>query len=216
MKRLDLCTVVGIALLATSSRGAVGEPAGQWQSLFNGKDLTGWQAIDGPADSWGAEDGLLFTTGAGGGWLSTTQQYANFELELEFRVPAGGNSGVFLRAPHQGNPAFAGLEIQVLDDDAPEYAQLKPTQYTGSVYDLAGAERGHTKPAGQWQSMRIVCQDRSVVVTLNGSEIVCANLDDYQNRHGDHPGLARRDGYLGLQNHGSRLEYRNLRIRELP
>src|SRR5262245_10423319 len=98
--------------------------ADNWTPLFNGKDLEGWEAVDGPMSSWKVEDGVLFCSGGGGGWLSTKKEYQNFEVELEFRVPAGGNSGVFLRAPHQGNPAFAGMEVQLLDDRAPEYAKL--------------------------------------------------------------------------------------------
>jgi hypothetical protein len=78
--------------------------------------LVGWQQIGGAADAWRYERGVLFCEGKGGGWLSTLGSYDNFELSLEFRVPAGGNSGVFLRAPHEGDPAYTGMEIQLLDD----------------------------------------------------------------------------------------------------
>ncbi|MEX2558350.1 MAG: DUF1080 domain-containing protein, partial [Pirellulales bacterium] len=109
-----LAAAVGLLLLALPAF-ADKEKQREFKPLFNEKDLTGWKAIDGPIDSWKAEDGMLSTTGKEGGWLSTEDEYANFELKLEFRVPKGGNSGVFLRAPHEGNPAFAGMEIQVLD-----------------------------------------------------------------------------------------------------
>lgn len=189
--------------------------AGEWKPLFNGKDLTGWEVVKGNPGAWKADGGLLVCQGGGGGWLSTTGQYGDFELELEFRVPPGGNSGVFLRAPHEGDPAYTGMEVQVLDDAAKEYANLRPTQYTGSIYDVAAASPRVSKPAGQWQKMHIACKGRNVRVTLNGTRIVDANLDDHKDKLDKHPGLARDKGYLGLQNHGSRLEYRNLRIREL-
>jgi hypothetical protein len=190
--------------------------AGEWKPLFNGKDLSGWQAIDGPISSWKVEDGVLFCSGGGGGWLSTDKEYANFEIELEFRVPPGGNSGVFLRAPHQGNPAFAGMEIQVLDDAAPEYAKLQPYQYCGSLYGIAAPKTRESKPAGQWQKLAVTCNGRRVQVTLNGKAIVDANLDEHPDKVAEHPGIKRAGGYVGLQNHGTRLDYRNVRLRELP
>jgi len=189
--------------------------AGEWESLFNGRDLTGWTAIDGPASSWQVEDGLLFCSGKGSGWLSTDKEYGNFELELEFRVPVGGNSGVFLRAPHEGNPAFAGMEIQILDDYDAQYANLKPTQYSGSLYDVAPAQPRVTKKAGEWQKMRIVCDGTHVKVSLNGTQVVDADTSAHPDKLATHPGLKRTAGYLGLQNHGSRLDFRNLRIRAL-
>lgn len=188
---------------------------GEWQPLYNGQDLSGWKVIEGDPAAWKAEGDLLVCTGGGGGWLGTTKEYRDFEIELEYRVPPGGNSGVFLRAPLEGNPAFAGLEIQVLDDYAPEYANLKPSQYTGSVYSVAAAEPRVTKKAGEWQKMRIVCQGPKVKVELNGTQVVDANLDEHRDKLPEHPGIGRTKGFLGLQNHGSRLEYRNLRVREL-
>lgn len=194
--------------------------AGEWQKLFNGKDLSGWEEIGAKkarsSGNWQAADGILYCSGEGGGWLSTAKTYSDFELDLEFRVPADGNSGVFIRAPREGNGAYVGMEIQVLDDAAPMYANLKPEQYTGSIYDVKAASPRVTKPAGEWQHMVILCEGRHVKVTLNDKVVVDANLDDYPAKFAEHPGLKRTDGYIGLQNHGSRLDYRNLKIRELP
>lgn len=180
--------------------------------LENG--LAGWQQIEGQPDNWKLEDGILYTEGAGGGWLSTKKQYADFRIQLEFQVPPGGNSGVFLRTPHKGDPAYEGLEIQILDDYAKEYAMLRPTQYTGSIYDVqAPAERAGGK-ADQWQKMIIVCIGKKVTVDLNGKRIISANLDQYSDKLEKHPGLARTEGFIGLQNHGSRVEFRNIKIRK--
>lgn len=186
-----------------------------WRPLFNGRDLSGWEQVGGDKQVWRAEDGMLLTDGGeGGGWLSTTQEFGDFELELEFRVPVNGNSGVFIRAPRDGNPAFEGSEIQVLDDYGPEYTTLKPWQYCGSVYATAAPTKRVTLPAGTWQKMRIDCQGAKVDVWLNCCTIVEADLSEHMDKVAEHPGLKRANGFIGLQNHGSRLEYRNIRIRE--
>ena len=184
--------------------------------LFNGEDLTGWVQVGGTNQTWGVEDGRLYTDGDGGGWLSTTREFANFALDLEFKVPSGGNSGVFVRAPRSGNPAFEGLEIQVLDDYAPEYAELKPWQFCGAVYALIEPARRVTKPAGEWQTMSIRYEGFNIQVVLNGEEIINGDISDYKDKAVDHPGVLRTAGFIGLQNHGSRLDYRNIRIQELP
>jgi hypothetical protein len=190
--------------------------AAEWKPLFNGENLDGWKAVDGPMSSWKVEDGLLYCSGGGGGWLSTEDEYVNFEVELEFRVPPGGNSGLFLRAPHQGNPAFAGMEIQILDDKGRDYTKLKPYQYCGSLYDLEAPKSRVGKPAGEWQKMHVVCNGRNVKVTLNDTPILDADLDRYDDKLATHPGLKRTSGHVGLQNHGTRLDFRNIRLRELP
>ncbi|MEX2120548.1 MAG: DUF1080 domain-containing protein [Pirellulales bacterium] len=211
----SLAAVVGL-LLSALPAFADKEKEGEFKPLFNDKDLTGWKAIDGPIDSWKAEDGMLSTTGKEGGWLSTEDEYANFELKLEFRVPEGGNSGVFLRAPHKGNPAFAGMEVQVLDDYDEQYADLQPAQYCGSLYGVAAAEPRVSKKAGEWQKLHIVCDGNRVQVELNGEQVVDANLDEHTDKVKEHPGIERKTGYIGLQNHGSPLDYRNILIRKLP
>lgn len=213
LRTLRWTSLAAVAVVACCPSPLV---AADWAPLFDGKTLSGWKAIDGPADSWGAGDGVLYTTGKGGGWLSTDKEYGDFELKLEFNVPPGGNSGVFLRAPHEGNPAFAGMEIQVLDDAAKEYAQLQDYQYCGSLYDVAAANPRAVLPAGQWQTMHIECRGRKVKVTLNGKQVVDADLDAHPGKVPTHPGLKRTAGHVGLQNHGARVEFRNLQILPLP
>ena len=188
----------------------------EWTSLFNGRDLTGWQQIGGAEETWGTENGLLFTDGDGGGWLATCREFGDFELELEFNTPPAGNSGVFIRAPRGGNPAFDGLEVQVLDDYAPEYAELKEWQYCGSVYALIPPAERVSKPAGEWQQMYIRYEGTKIEVKLNGTTIVDDDLENYKEKAPDHPGILQTSGLIGLQNHGSRLDFRNIRIRELP
>jgi len=176
--------------------------------------LVGWQQVEGEQGSWKLENGVLYTEG-GDGWLSTVRQYDDFVLSLEFRVPPAGNSGVFIRAPHEGNPAYEGLEIQILDDSAPQWSDLKPDQYTGSIYDIqAPSERAGGKP-GAWQRMVIECRGSHVRVAVNGRKVIDTDTSFYPNKVATHPGLMRRSGYIGLQNHGSKIEFRNIRLRPL-
>lgn len=193
----------------------VNDPGTPWRPLFNGENLTGWEPVDGGPESWGAEDGLLFTTGEGGGWLSTADTFGDFDLTLEFRVPPNGNSGVFIRAPRKGNPAFEGSEIQVLDDYGDQYTELQPWQFTGSVYATIAPSARVTRKAGEWQHLRIRAQGANVQVWVNGVRVVNGNLGDHMDKLDEHPGLARESGHIGLQNHGSRLDYRNIKIRGL-
>jgi hypothetical protein len=190
--------------------------AAEAKPLFNGKDLSGWRAIKCPISSWTVHDGMLSCSGGANGWLATETQHANFELELEFRVPSAGNSGIFLRTPEQGNPAYDGLEIQVLDDESPKYTELKPFQYCGSLYDLMAPSAKVAKKANQWQTVKIVCDHRIIQVTLNDRKVVDANLDDLRAHESTHPGLKRSTGFIGLQNHGEAVDFKNIRIRELP
>ena len=185
--------------------------------LFNGTDLTGWDGVGGPADNWTIKDGVLSCTGGpGSSWLATTEEFADFDLELEFKMPANGNSGVFIRAPRKGLAWVAGMEIQLLDDSGEKWKNLKPAQFTGSIYAVAAPSRRVTKPAGQWQSLRIRCVGRACAVWINNQQVIDANLNDLATEFGTKiPGLKRPRGHIGLQNHGSPVYFRNIRLRRV-
>ena len=214
------CLLLGLSLLCLPLFAlAEDEPTAKvpkgFTSLFNGKDLTGWQILNGKITSWSVDKGLLFVKGGGGGWLMTDKEYANYELRLEFKVPKGGNSGVALRSPMKGDPAYSGMEIQILDD--PSYKGLQKWQATGSIYGVVAASKVPTKPIGEWNSYRIVCNGRKVTIELNGEKVVDADLDDHVKKHAEsHPGILRKGGHIGLQEHGGRVEFRNLYVKELP
>ncbi|MBM3334362.1 DUF1080 domain-containing protein [Candidatus Sumerlaeota bacterium] len=156
---------------------------------------------------------------ATGGWIGTkTDDWANFDLKLEFNVPPDGNSGVFIRRPIKGDGAYEGMEIQVIDDDAKVFGKLQPWQHCGSIYrEVVPAVRA-TRKAGTWQSMEIVADKNIVRVCINGVEIVNADLDKYTTATTRAKALKDRprQGYIGLQNHGSGIEYRNIRVKRLP
>ena len=191
------------------------EKTAQPVALYNGKDLSGWQLVNAREGSWHAAGDILYVEGEGGGWISTDREYQDFKLEFEFKVPPGGNSGVFLRAPHHGDPAYTGMEVQVLDDLAEKYATLKPWQYTGSVYAVQAPAKRATKSAGEWQKMIIICEGPRVQVFLNDEMINDVDIIAHMDKEARNPGLKRRAGYVGFQNHGDRVEYRNIYITEM-
>jgi hypothetical protein len=187
-----------------------------FEPLFNGKDLTGWKVHNGKMDVWGAEDGLLFVKGGGGGWLMTEKEYSDFEVRVEYRMPRKGNSGVAIRSPLEGDPAYTGMEIQLLDDETwAKEEKLRPEQFTGSIYGVVAPSKQVTKPFGEWNKIRIVAKGRQVTVELNGTVIVDANLDDYKDRAKKHPGLLREKGHIGLQSYNFRVDFRNLYVKPL-
>lgn len=216
-----LATIFAIMVAACLTSSFAAEP--QWKDIFNGRSLDGWQEFHGTTGNWAAVDGLLHCKGEhGGASIESTADYANFELSLEYRTEKGGNSGVYLRVPDDlkadQNPSYSGMEIQILDDTDPQYANIRPVQFCGSIYGVVPAKTEFIKPAGQWGKMDILCDHRHVKVTLNDHEIVDANLDDYPKSYHTHPGIRPEatTGHIGLQYHTGKLDFRNIRIRVLP
>ncbi|MBI5085731.1 MAG: DUF1080 domain-containing protein [Acidobacteria bacterium] len=198
---------------------ALGQAEAGFTPLFDGRTLDGWLLMRGRGRGYVVEGGAIVCPQDGGGNLYTEKEYANFVLRLEWRLWEGGNNGVGIRAPLEGDAAYAGMEIQVLDDEAEVYQKmgLKPTQYTGSVYDVFAAKRGFVRRNGAWNSEEILADGRRIKVTLNGEVITDVNLDDAKDPAvlKKHPGLARAAGHIGFLGHGTRVEFRNIRIKVL-
>ena len=213
---LPLCLTVAVlgflAACVTPSRD------GGFTSLFDGKTLNGWTLVGKNGEGYGVKDGILFCAKHGGGNLFTEKEYSDFILRFEFRLEAGGNNGIGVRAPLEGTSAYVGMEIQILDDGAPMYAHLRPAQYCGSVYDIVAARRGALRPVGQWNQEEIVAHGRHLKVTLNGTVIVDTNLNDVADPAilAKHPGMLRDRGHIGLLGHDDYVEFRNIRLKELP
>jgi hypothetical protein len=184
-------------------------------SLFDGKTLDGWQ---GGKDGYEIVDGAIVCKEKGGGNLYTAKEYADFHLKFEFKLTPGANNGIGIRTPLEGDAAYVGMEIQVLDDDRYK-DRIKDFQHHGSVYGVVAAKSGHLKPVGEWNTEEIIVQGKQVKVILNGETIVDADVEKAStpktiDGH-DHPGLKRDKGYISFCGHGAHVEYRNLRLKEL-
>ena len=188
-------------------------------SLFDGQSLNGWVLVKRVGPGYVIKDGNLVCPADGGGNLFTQKEYSNFVLRFEFRTDVGGNNGVGIRAPLRGDAAYVGMEVQILDDTASVYkGKLRPAQYHGSIYDVCPARLGFLKKAGEWNEEEITADGRRVIVKLNGTIIVDANLDAIKDPETlkKHPGVARPRGHIGFLGHDTQVEFRNIRLNELP
>ncbi len=183
--------------------------------VFDGRDLQGWA---GAVDGWTVEDGDLVCRPGHGGTIFTEAEYGDFVARFEFLLPPGGNNGVAIRYPGQGDTAYVGMcEVQILDDDHPSYAGLQPWQCHGSIYGMVPAHRGHLRPPGTWNFEEITVQGGRIRVELNGTIITEADLDAIEKTADgkDHPGRTRRRGYFGFAGHRDPVRFRHIRIRPL-
>jgi len=185
-----------------------------FRPIFNGRDLEGWT---GGQDSYEIVDGVLRTIAGKAGTILTGKSYGDFAVRFEFRLPPGGNNGLVIRSPLEGNGAFVGMEIQILDDGHPRYAQLKDWQAHGSIYGVVPAHRGYLRPAGTWNFQEVVARGSRVTVTLNGTTILDADVStiDRTPDERDHPGLRNLRGHVGFMAHGDPVELRRIRLKEL-
>ena len=207
-----------LIVLACCLTGALAGAEPGFVPLFDGKTLTGWTLIGGKGPGYVVEDGILLCPADGGGNLFTEKEYANFVLRFEFRLTPGANNGIGIRAPLNGRASYEGMEIQILDDQHAKYqGRIKPGQYHGSIYDVVPAEHGFKKPTGEWNEEEILADGRHIKVVLNGHTLVDANLDDVKDPEvlKRHPGLQNKSGHIGFLGHGTRVEFRNVRIKEL-
>ncbi len=204
------------------------EPVRGFVPLFNGKDLNGW--LTGPDNAWIVEDGTLTLRREMDGkehnfdYLWTSEQYGNFILELEYKTIKGTNSGIFIRTPDRRNPVYTGLEIQVADSHGRSGLSNKGT--AGAIYDCLAPAQNAAKPAGEWNTCQITCQDNLIKVVLNGEQIIDMdadhwttagwNPDETANKFKD---TAIKDfslvGHIGLQDHGRPVWYRNIRVKRI-
>ncbi|HEY0983774.1 3-keto-disaccharide hydrolase [Schlesneria sp.] len=184
-------------------------------SLFDGKSLKGWA---GAVDNYEVVDGAIRCKTGKGGVLHTPNEYGDFIVRLEFKVPAGGNNGLAIRYPGQGDAAYTGMcELQVLDNVASQYEKLDPRQYHGSAYGMVPAARGYERPAGEWNFQEVTVIGSTVKVELNGNVILDADLSEVKDLMANtpHPGKERTQGFFGFAGHSDPVEFRNVRIKEL-
>jgi hypothetical protein len=207
-----------LALSCVLLQAAETEPG--FTSLFDGKTLNGWKLVGKKGEGYGVKEGVIYAAKGGGGNLYTEKEYGDFILRFDFKLEEGSNNGLGIRAPLEGDAAYVGMELQILDDSVAEkkYGKLRPAQFHGSVYDVIPAKRGALKAPGEWNSQEVACQGRNVKVTLNGQVILEANLNEVKDGAVlmKHPGLLRDRGHIGFLGHNDYLEFRNIRIMEMP
>jgi len=183
--------------------------------LFNGNDFTGWK---GPINNYEVKDGTIVCKPGKGGTIHTENKYTDFVARVEYKLPPGGNNGLAIRYPGQGDTAYVGMcEIQVLDDTAKMYEKLDPRQYNGSVYGITAVTRGYLRPVGQWNLMEVTVKGSTIQVELNGSRVVdtdVSNVTKYM-ANSPHPGKENKDGYFGLAGHSDPVPFRTVEIKSL-
>ncbi|MGF1583183.1 MAG: DUF1080 domain-containing protein [Gemmataceae bacterium] len=225
--RSSLMFVVAVATsVLVASPTAAGDNKSKWISLFDGQSLDGWKRYRGsgsPGEQWQAQDGVLHLTGRGGGDISTTKKFRNFELELEWKISAGGNSGIMYRVKGGDvSPWRTGPEYQILDNAKHRDGQ-NPLTSAAALYGMVPADGGMLKPVGKYNKTKIVLKGNHLEHWLNGKKVVEIEIKSerwkklYQaSKFRDYAKFGQmKTGYIVLQDHGNPVWYRNIRIRRL-
>ena len=183
--------------------------------VFNGVDFSGWA---GPLDQYEVKDGAIVCRRHMGGTIYTKEEYSDFVVRLEYRLPPGGNNGLAIRYPGYGDSAYVGMcEVQILDDDAPMYARLDPRQYNASAYGMVPVHRGYLRPTGQWNFIDLTVCGPTLVAELNGNRVLEADLSKVTSfmANSAHPGKDRTSGHFGFCGHDDPVAFRKIQIKKL-
>lgn len=191
-----------------------------FELLFNGENLDGWV---GNKVAYAVENGMIVIhpDKGGSGNLFTEKEYANFIFRFEFQLTPGANNGLGIRAPLEGDAAYKGIELQIIDSSDGKYKgeELKEYQYHGSVYGVIPAKHGFLKPVGEWNSQEVIANGDNIKIILNGEVIVDGNIKEARKGgtiDGEkHPGLKNKKGHIGFLGHGDLVKFRSIRIKEL-
>jgi serine/threonine protein kinase len=178
-----------------------------WQPLFDGKSFAGWKRHEGVLS---IDDGVL-VSGSERGFPTAPGEYDNFEVQLGFRLEAGGNSGLGIHYSGEGNASANGLEIQILDD--PTYPGLASQQYCGAIFGLAPPNAGHYNPWPDWNTLTVRSLGDELEVVLNATMVVRTTRSALLRNNPTHAGLKRTSGSICLCTHTGRCEYRDFRVR---
>jgi len=221
-----MLAVVCIPAALAGSHSAKTDEKG-FVSLFDGKSIDNWTAYseDGKKvpeseSAFEVQNGLIHCTGKGRDyWLvAPGGKYGDFTLRLEFKITKDANSGVFLRAPTPDLPAFKGFEVQIVDDFKGDKKYEPNRHSTGSIYDVLSPMRNMSSPIGEWNTMEMTCKGSEVIVKHNGCTVIHSDFSELTEPIGkfDFPySKMPKEGYIGLQNHGHELWFRNIRVKKL-
>jgi hypothetical protein len=186
-----------------------------FEPVFDGKTFDGWA---GPLENYQIVDGAILCKPGKGGTIYTKNEYRDFKARLEFKLPPGGNNGLAIRYPGAGDTAYVGMtELQVLDNTAAKYATLDPRQFHGSAYGMVPALTGYQRPVGEWNFQEVTVRGSKIIVELNGTRILDADLNKVKDfmANSPHPGKDRKSGHFGFAGHGDPVQYRNVAIKPL-
>ncbi len=189
-----------------------------FELLFDGITMNEWLPNQA---GYGVEDGTITVHPIKGahGNLYTKKEYADFIYRFEFQLTAGANNGIGIRAPLEGDAAYVGMEIQVLDNEDSIYKSLHEYQYHGSVYGVLAAKRGFLKPVGEWNTEEITAKGNKITVVLNGTTILDGDITESIAKGTadgkDHPGLKNKTGHLGFLGHGDVVRFRRMRVKTI-
>ena len=189
-----------------------------FEPLFDGSSLFNWTGNT--TDYYPVNGELVVDPKRGGkGNLYTKKEYGDFHMKFDFQLTPGANNGLGIRTPLEGDAAYVGMELQILDNTSPIYAKLQPYQYHGSVYGIIPAKQGFLKPVGEWNEQEVIAEGNHIKVILNGEVItdgdIVQAIKDGTPDHKEHPGLLNKTGHIGFLGHGSPLKFRNIRIKEI-
>ena len=224
---LPLCLLLLLSGAAPATRPAATQPAG-WTPLFTtdgeprGFHVTAWDDVAKPASNnakWLVKDGVLHGSTPRGTWLVSDEQYADFELELDFKIAASGNSGIGLRFPAAGDPAFDGLELQIMGGTYRGKDPIPPNERTGALYQLF-TPRVEAFRQDDWNHYDVTCKGSRIKIYLNGHLVQDLNLDAHKDapKRGKSPSERPRKGHIGFQELSrgdTHVMIKNARIRRL-
>jgi hypothetical protein len=204
------------AILSEYREGDADDSEDEFKSIFNGEDFTGWA---GPVENYVVEDGEMMCREGKGGTIYTDESYDDFVVRFEFLLPPGGNNGLALRYPGQGDTAYSGMcELQILDNTHPRFANLDPRQYHGSVYGQVPAHRGYLRPVGEWNFQEVTVSGSTITVELNGTQILNADIslvDELMYAKEKFAGRDRTEGHFGFAGHSDPVKFRRIRVKRL-
>jgi hypothetical protein len=189
------------------------DPAG-FSSIFNGKDFTGWA---GPVDNYEVKDKAIVCKAGKGGTIYHQKELTDFVVRLEFKLQPGGNNGLALRYPGEGDTAYGGMcELQVLDDNYEQAtgSKIDARQAHGSAYGMVAAHRGYQNAPGEWNYQEVTVRGSTIKVELNGVQILDADLSKVTEFMGGkpHAGKDRKSGFFGFAGHNDPVAFRNISV----
>ena len=213
--KVAIAAVLSFCAVAGDNELSKEEASAGFKLLFDGRTLSGWKVAQKP-EAFLVADGTLACTGQGGGWIwFEKEQFGDFELRLDFKVSAGANSGLFFRVGDPKDEVFTGIEMQILDSAA---VATPGVHDCGAIYDLVAPKTNAMKPAGEWNTVKLVAKGPKLDVEMNGKPIVAMDLDEWKEPKGKFPtayAKMPRKGFIGFQDHGSPVWFRNVRIKTL-